>query len=532
MNTITTWTHRPKEDWSGPADDAELLEVALKDAHFRYLWMLSGWKISEDFNSRDAAIFSLAKQIAFFTGCDCERSLNILKASKLVKESEEPIPDITLKAVIGNAVKQTHKVYSDVPIPVTQQNLTEAQRIALRPLDTDNKGYIERHLRNVITACANPAICGFHMGLDLFNTRIWFVKNGKTLKEKELYTDNLITDIRDNLIGYGFKSPGKEDVRDAIEKIALENAHDSAQDWLMSLKWDGTERIKNFMRDYMGAEDTEYSQAVSLYLWTALAGRVMDPGCQADIMPIFVGEQGMRKSTTIRCLVPHEEFYSEISFLKDDKEQAYHIVGKLVGEVAELRGLMTRDAESIKAFITRRTEEWRVVYKSQTTKYPRRLLLIGTTNEDQFLGDVTGERRYAPILIKKADTEAVVRDREQLWAEARELVVVTGIQWKKLEECARPEIEKFKIEDDWTGRIDYYAEETAEGATEPRARVGLTIEEIACNALGFKLKEVNRPTSLRIAKILKLLGFKRGKRQDGKQRINCYKRSSQIPLNI
>ena len=80
------------------------------------------------------------------------------------------------------------------------------------------------------------------------------------------------------------------------------------QEWAQSLgPWDGTPRVDKFLHTYFGAEDNDYSTAVSRYLWTALAGRALKPGIKADMVPILYGQQGTIKSSAIAALVPWEE---------------------------------------------------------------------------------------------------------------------------------------------------------------------------------------------------------------------------------
>lgn len=87
--------------------------------------------------------------------------------------------------------------------------------------------------------------------------------------------------------------------------VADENPFDSAIEWLNGVDWDGVPRVKTFFETYFDVEPSEYTSAVSLYAWTALAGRVLSPGCKADMVPVLVGEQGCGKSTGIAALCPN-----------------------------------------------------------------------------------------------------------------------------------------------------------------------------------------------------------------------------------
>jgi predicted P-loop ATPase len=189
----------------------------------------------------------------------------------------------------------------------------------------------------------------------------------------------------------------REALRDAVALVAEENQVDTAQVWLDSLEWDGVERVSTFGHQVLKAMDCPYTTAVSEYMWTALAGRIIHPGCQAEMVPIFIGAQGNRKTSTIKAMVPGPEFYVEIDLQHRDDNLARMLRGKLVGELAEMKGLATKGNEAIKAWVTRTHEEWVPKYKERQVTYPRRTAFIGTSNPPRFLDDPTGERRWLPL---------------------------------------------------------------------------------------------------------------------------------------
>jgi hypothetical protein len=104
----------------------------------------------------------------------------------------------------------------------------------------------------------------------------------------------------------------------------------------------------------------------------------------------------------------------------------------LVGEVAELSGLHTRQIEWIKKFVVRKTEKWIPKYKEFATTFARRLVFIGTTNRTDILADDTGNRRWLPLHITKADVEGIVSARNQLWAEGAVLFAQHGVNVEEL----------------------------------------------------------------------------------------------------
>jgi len=259
----------------------------------------------------------------------------------------------------------------------------------------DKYGRIEATIENAVKAVACVDFCAMNIRFDSFRDEIMYAAAGDDVFAT--FSDADYSRLRIRLESKGFKPVGRELIRDAVGLVADNNPFDSAIAWLNALPWDGHPRVENFLRDCFGASDTDYVRAVSLYLWTALAGRVLSPGVKADMVPILVGDQGAVKSSSVAAMVPGVEFFTEISFSEKDEDLARKMRGRLIAEIAELRGLHTRELDSIKAFIARTHETWVPKYREFAVQFPRRLVFIGTTNQDEFLADETGNRRWLPV---------------------------------------------------------------------------------------------------------------------------------------
>lgn len=386
----------------------------------------------------------------------------------------------------------------------------------------DKQGRIESTADNVTKAIARDDIVRCRIAYDEFKDAIMVAPAGT--ESWRPFVDTDYTTIKIELERRGFKGPGTEIVREGVKLVAHKNRFDSAMDWANGLQWDGIERVEMFLATHYRAEDSDYARAVSLYLWTAMAGRCLRPGVQADMSPIFVSGQGTGKTRGIRAMAPEEGSFVEVNLEHRDDNLARGLRGKLVGELAELRGLMTRDAESIKAWMTRTHEEWIPKYQEFAVRFPRRLLFIGTTNEDEFLADSTGERRWLPIRVGESDIEMIERDRDQLWAEAVALFKEKGIIWREAQELAVEHHAEFKVQDSWEGPIRRWLEtdemDSEEG--EPRKMRPFKLHEMLSSALGLDVKNVTRREELRAARVLRTLGLRRGSARLNGQVQKCW----------
>lgn len=372
----------------------------------------------------------------------------------------------------------------------------------------DKQGRVEPTVTNTVLAVRRPDVAGLQVAYDEFRDEITVAQPNSELAWRPMTDADAVT-IRMGLEAVGFKSAPKELARDACVLVAAENTYDSAKLWLGSLHWDGVPRVERFLIDMMGCEDTPYHRAVALYMWSALAGRVIEPGVKADMVPIYEGDQGLRKSSSIEALSPAPEFFVELDFDKDEDDTVRSLRGALVGEVAELSGLHTRQIEWIKKFVVRKTEKWIPKYKEFATTFARRLLFIGTTNRTDILADETGNRRWLPVHITKADVEAIVVAREQLWAEGAVLFRAHGVMWREAESLGVHEHAEYTMEDAWETTVARWlasADDFDEGGVAWSERA-FTTHDVMVGALRLSAKEQDRLAQKRVSAILRGFGY-------------------------
>ncbi|TAN29575.1 MAG: hypothetical protein EPN31_06205 [Castellaniella sp.] len=387
--------------------------------------------------------------------------------------------------------------------------------------ERNDKGAILATVENVALACRRPDECGTHLGYDSFQGAIMLAD---APGEWRAFRDVDYTQLRITLERGGFKPVGRELVRDVVEKVADENQFDSARAWLDALTWDGVPRVEGFMLTYFGAADTPYTRAVGLYLWTALAGRVVEPGVKADMVPILVGPQGVGKSSGVAAMVPSPDFFAEVSFNDHDDDQARRLRGKLIAEISELRGLGNRDLEAIKAFVARTHEQWVPKYREFAASYARRVVMVGTTNQDEFLADDTGNRRWLPVRVGQVDVARLQRDRLQLWAEARDLFLAGGVAFDDAERLAKDVHAEHMVSDPWEDDIAKWLgtpDDFNLGST-PRMREFLQVSDIAVGALRLEARMFGKREEMRIGKCLQKLGYVRGRRWAGNRQVRAW----------
>src|SRR5215475_4150500 len=213
--------------------------------------------------------------------------------------------------------------------------------------------------------------------------------------------------------------PTTQTVETAVRTLANHHQFHPVRDYLDGLVWDGVPRIDRWLVTYGGAEDTEYAQAVGALVLVAAVRRVREPGCKFDEMVVLESEQGRNKSKALEILAVEPEWFTDnLPLGLPAKETIEALSGHWIVEVSELQGMRKSDIDKVKAFLSRNTDRARMSYDRTVTEARRQCVIIGTTNSEQYLRDLTGNRRFRPVRVERFDLEGLRRDRDQLWAEA------------------------------------------------------------------------------------------------------------------
>ena len=214
---------------------------------------------------------------------------------------------------------------------------------------------------------------------------------------------------------------GREKLDNALLIVSSQNRINDVKEYLKSLKWDGQNRLDTLLSVYLGAEDNGYTRAVMRKSLCAAVARAVTGGVKYDYMPIFTGPQGIGKSTFLRIL--GKDWFSDSLTSFEGKEAAELIQGTWINEVGELTAMTKQETNAVKQFLSKTDDIYRAAYGRRTNKYPRRCVFFGTSNEEEFLKDMTGNRRFWPVDVgvhpaKKSVWQDLPQEVDQIWAEA------------------------------------------------------------------------------------------------------------------
>lgn len=254
---------------------------------------------------------------------------------------------------------------------------------------------------------------------------------------------------------------GKDRIFDAVNVVAQEGSFHPVREYLDSCAWDGVPRVETLLIDYLGAEDSPYTRAVTRKALVAAVARIYRPGCKFDYMLTLRGRQGLGKSALIARL--GGQWFSDTFTTMQGKDAYEQVMGVWIMEVGELAGMRKAEAETIKLYISKQVDRFRPAYGRRLQEFPRQCIFVATTNETQFLRDATGNRRFWVVDTPETPTHSIWDELtpetvRQIWGEAVELYKAGEELFlpRELEEAAREIQDLYEEENPRAGLVADY----------------------------------------------------------------------------
>lgn len=372
-------------------------------------------------------------------------------------------------------------------------NLTQADPRVVQSLMLDARsGTPKSTLVNVASILrGDAAYAGKFFRYDEFAERI--------LYGDEIAADNLDTRINIDIQRRYNIDPKTSLVQEAIICLSRENGFHPVRDYLEGLSWDGVARLHDlFGVGFGGTASTEYLEEAGSKFCIGAVARIYEPGCKVDNMVVVTGDQGIGKSTAFSIL--SNGWFSDSALVIGDKDSYMQMAGCWFYEVAELDSFKKAENTRIKQFLSSKKDKYRPPYGKHVVERPRQTILVGTTNEDQFLTDPSGSRRFVPIRATRIDIAWLVANRDQLWAEA-----VVRYKAKEAwhysdasaERLARESV-PYQQEDVWEPSVYSFVVRTKKPL--------IYVLDVLTAGIGLEVARITRADKMRVSHILKNLG--------------------------
>jgi len=304
---------------------------------------------------------------------------------------------------------------------------------------------------------------------------------------------------------------GREEMASKIMAQAMETTIHPVREWLKALRWDQEERIHRVGKEVLFAE----SPLSTHYLRCTMIGacrRVLRPGTKLDTLPVLVGDQGLGKSTFWHTLIG-DQWFGDSPLDVESKDGFMVMHRKWCTELAELDHTTgTKAIERVKSFLSSSEDVYRPPYGRTALAFKRSGFLVGTTNQESFLFDPTGSRRFWPINCTQIDLDLLKDWREQLWAEAMDLESHKVPHWldQTRESLRAKDAARFEAEDPWEELI-HQAVELIDNAARRAAQErpsGYSLSGLLTH-MGIPAAQHTNAAGQRLGKLLRRKGWVR-----------------------
>ncbi len=375
------------------------------------------------YNSPSEAVQALVDMLVFYFGEGGESLVKDVYMRSGIAKGKWAERDDIINTTISNAFKRVANRYR--PSQQKKRKLTEERESSPKPEEKPKlndfeqfSGYIEE--------------CGYSMRYNQITHNFEFsgFDGGES---QEHLAENVPSILRDGL-KKKFDSVSRPDVIDYITRYATRHKFNPILELIKSTEWDGKDRITEIYEIFRIPADTEegiYSRIfIQKWLMQCVCGlfNTIDNPYSLDIILVFQGEQGIGKTRFFEKLALKSQYFGEGMCLDPrDKDSIIQATSKWICELGEIGSTMKKDMDSVKAFLTKSTDEYRTPYGKATLHYPRMTSFVGTVNDTEFLIDQTGNRRFVTIplpldLVIDYETQIKPFNALQLWVQVYNIV--------------------------------------------------------------------------------------------------------------
>jgi len=211
-------------------------------------------------------------------------------------------------------------------------------------------------------------------------------------------------------------------IAEYLDIIADAHAYHPARDWIGSRPWDGVSRLDALCDTLVSPMDPALKRALlRRWLISIVAAAYERDGVEAHGALILQGPQGAGKSRWVLSLMPDGFVAAGRTVDPGNKDHLMEALAYIVCELGEVDATFRKaDIARLKAFVTRRVDELRRPYARAVSQLPRRTIFFGSVNEQRYLVDETGNRRWWTIPVTRVVHDHDI-DTQQLFAEVAQL---------------------------------------------------------------------------------------------------------------
>jgi len=459
----------------GDAGHADWMRWSAKSSKHQDHMAEKVWRGVKDPKAGAGTVFMLAKE----NGWRFPRRDGVPRGTRRITQAEPQHP--AEGTVIIDA--QTNLIQPGASLSVIYEALA---------LEKKPNGEPHANIANASQVLKNHPDLAGKIWFDSFRQRIYHTLKGAE-REWSDQDDLALTIWMQQQVGLS-KMP-VQTVAQSVIAHAASRSRNSVQDYLNALEWDQTPRLDDWLSDYLGVDKTPYSMAIARNWLISMVARAYIPGCKVDHMPVLEGSMGKGKTSFLELL--GGQWYSAATESFGSREFLQQIIGCWLMEMPDLANFNRREHGHIIATITIRTDRFRPPYGRHVIDHQRTCVFAATSENDDYLSDSRGIRRFWPLRTRSLDLDAFARTRDQLFAEAVS-EFRNAATWHSVPEADTiKEQTDRRDEDPWRERVLSYIERLQE----------TTAAEVLMYAIELNLKDATQVEKRRVTAILRDAGW-------------------------
>ena len=201
-------------------------------------------------------------------------------------------------------------------------------------------------------------------------------------------------------------------------------------DWITSKEWDGKDRFEDVFTSIDCLNDDLKLAKVYFWKWSIAGCRAIltQDGFVSENILVFKAKQGAGKTRWLTSLAPKGFIKSGLNLNPSNKDSVMEATAIWICELGELDTTTRKaDAGALKAFFSKSEDNFRRPYGIAEEIIPRKTIFCASVNNDSFLVDDTGNRRYWILEIGETNNKHGI-DMQQYWAQ----VMATAIKDEEL----------------------------------------------------------------------------------------------------
>lgn len=217
----------------------------------------------------------------------------------------------------------------------------------------------------------------------------------------------------------------KNRIDSAINVVSRRNAFNPMLNYMNEAynKWDKKRRLDDFFPIFLGVRKDETTTLITRLWFMGGVAKVYKPLTKIDFSLDLVGGQGVGKTTILQKTAPLDLYTDQFNSFTD-KDDIGNLIGMFIVNDDEMTASSKASFEEIKKFLTDKHFKYRPSYAKHTREFTKKFIFARTTNNETYLKDKTGTRRFMPLMAHKnlqklsPVTDLTPEYVQQLWGEA------------------------------------------------------------------------------------------------------------------